>query len=335
MRLNGAIVADNARAWQRRAGVPLRAVVKSDGYGWGCAAMCAALEPVAEAYCVADAGELRQLRRFSPKQAIVLGAVALSDIAAVLDLDGVPTVSSVEEVDAAAAWARAKGQPPFLRVGLLPAAGWSGLTPEALAALAPTLVRADASVELWTHVTNLAEMGEHVRAFATAVEGARGRGLRIVGTEVASTAPLATAGALGSSVRVGIGLFGSGKAALPAVACALEIAAPIVRIERHSAGTRVGYGAVTLEREEELAVIRCGYADGLPQSLGGAGDFLSVGMQYATVRSARARTGRTAISILDASSDLDEFARLAGRSPHEVVTAFGNAARALEARKER
>jgi alanine racemase len=79
---------------------------------------------------------------------------------------------------------------------------------------------------------------------------------------------------------------------------------------------------------ETVATARCGYADGVPKGLEGADDILSVGMQYVTVRASRIDASSRQLVLLDAQSDLDEFASRSGRLPHEIVTAFGNRARA-------
>ncbi|MDQ2663661.1 MAG: alanine racemase [Candidatus Eremiobacteraeota bacterium] len=321
-------LAANALAWRRHAGVPIRAVVKGDGYGWGYAVLCDALDEVVDAYCVGDLEELLALRRHSRKPAIVLSGVSADRVAEVLSNNGIPTVSTQDEIASAVRWARDRGQRPHFRIGLLPSAGWSGLSAVQLEAIAPAIRSSDADVELWTHVTDLMAVQEHLRSFDGLVSRARTLGIRVAGTDVSSTAPLAHVGARGTSVRIGVGLFGSGKSALPEVTCALRISAPVLRVERHSAGSRVGYGAATLERDEELAVARCGYADGLPQSLAGVDDILSVGMQYLTARMSRCDARHVSVVLLDGASDLDVFAARAGRTPHEVVTAFGNASRA-------
>jgi hypothetical protein len=51
-------------------------------------------------------------------------------------------------------------------------------------------------------------------------------------------------------------------------------------------------------------------------------------MQYLTARAARCDKNRTQVVVLDGKSKLDAFAARAGRLTHEIVTAFGNAARA-------
>jgi hypothetical protein len=51
-------------------------------------------------------------------------------------------------------------------------------------------------------------------------------------------------------------------------------------------------------------------------------------MQYVTAREARLDPTAAQVVLLDRSSNLDEFAAKCGRLPHEIVTGFGNSARA-------
>jgi alanine racemase len=162
-----------------------------------------------------------------------------------------------------------------------------------------------------------------------AIRIAQAAGVRLAGSDIASTVPAAAGDVQGTSVRIGVGLFGAtGGPAVPGVSCALTVIAPVVRIERHSPGTRVGYGGTMLRMAESIATARCGYADGLPKTLAGADDILSVGMQYVTARASRLDAAASQLVLLDRSSSLDAFAAQCGRLPHEIVTGFGNCARA-------
>jgi alanine racemase len=167
-----------------------------------------------------------------------------------------------------------------------------------------------------------------METFQAAVRTFEAARVHIESRDIQSTFPLAADGTLGDSIRVGIGLFGAtGGFSVPGVRCALRVSARVVRIERHSAGTRLGYGGTMLRDGETIATARCGYADGLPKALAGADDILSVGMQYVTVRASRLDASGTQLILLDGEADLDAFAARCGLLPHEIVTAFGNRAR--------
>ncbi len=322
-------VARNARAWREFAGVELYAVVKAQGYGWGTAPLVRALENIADAYCVADAEELNELRRHTQKRAVVLSAIEPDRLAEVLRANAQPTIGSPAELEIVRRVLADMRAPLHVRVGVRPAAAWSGISLDELRDFAPALAACGAQVQFWTHITDFARRSEQARTFREALRLAREAGVRLSGTDIAGTFSLAADGAQGSAVRVGVGLFGAtGGLPVPGVRCALRLRAPLVRLERHSPGTRVGYGGTMLRMGETIATARCGYADGLPKDLAGADDILSVGMQYVTVRASRLDGSNSRLVLLDESGDLDAFAAAGGRTAHEIVTALGNCARA-------
>ncbi len=323
------MLAANAKAWRDFARVPVRAVVKSDGYGWGLETMVRALESTVQSYCVADADELRALRAYTNAPVIVFGTVPLARFGEVLDADGQPSVSNVQELAAAAQWFRAHSKPLRVRVGLRMSAAWSGLDPRDVARFAPELRAASAEVEAWTHITDLDDSERQLELFEKALEELSRAGVRVSDTDICSTFPLARGIRRGSSVRIGVGLFGAtGGPAVPGVACALRFSAPVLRVERHSAGTRIGYGGTMLGMDCTVAMLRCGFGDGLPASMEGKNGVLMAGMQYSAVRADALPADAREYVWLDRQADLDEFARAAARPVHEIVTHLGSCARA-------
>jgi len=316
------IVERNLLAWQAFAGLPVRAVVKSNGYNWGARAMVAALDPVAAGFCVADADELFALRGATKKPVVLLGAVEHSRLNDVLDAGGVPTLDTVAELEIVAAWAGARGRRPLVRVGILPSAGWSGVSIEQLRSLAPALARAPVDVELWTHLTDPAGAIEQLEAYRQGVELLEAADVRLVGGDVAATAPAAAGHVAGTHLRVGAGLFGASSGWVPGVTCALRVRAPVVRSQHFAAGTRVGYGDTVLSAPSSIAVGRCGYADGFPNVAASSPVILSVGMQYVTVPIEAVDVDGT-IHLIDERTDLDALAAAARRGVHEIVTTLG------------
>lgn len=323
------ILAANARAWRAFSGVPVYAVVKGDGYGWGYGRLVHALEGVADGFCVSDADELREVRKYTQAPVIILGSVEPDRLAETYRANAQPSIGTPTELEIAQNIFASAGKPLRVRVGVRPAAAWTGLSLEGVRTFAPALAAAGALVQLWTHVTDFEERRIQIETFRNAVAAMQAAGVRLEGTDVASTFPLAADGPLGSLVRVGVGLFGStGGFRVPGVRCALKVSAPVIRVERHAAGTRLGYGGTMLADGETVATARCGYADGLPKGLAGADDILSVGMQYVTVRASRLDPETGQLILLDKEVDLDAFAARSARLPHEIVTGFGNRARA-------
>lgn len=77
-----------------------------------------------------------------------------------------------------------------------------------------------------------------------------------------------------------------------------------------------------------VAILRCGFGDGLPASIEGRNGVLMAGMQYSAVRADELLPDAREYAWLDRQANLDEFARAAGRPVHEIVTQLGRCARA-------
>lgn len=326
------IVAGNARAWRDFAGVPLRAVLKSDGYNWGAARLARALEDQCDAFCVADADEFFALRPATSRPIVVLGSIDASRLAGVLDGDGRPTIGSRDELAIASRWAAANGRPLGLRVGILPAAGWSGLDLPALADMATPLAQSGAAVEVWTHLTGPDAAAGQIARLEDGVALLRRAGANVASIETASTFSTADRSGPGDRTRIGVGLFGAtGGPVVPGIRNAIRLTAEAVKVEDYPAGARIGYRSRVFDGPMRVATLRCGYADGYPKDADGLDDILSVGMQY-TMLATEAVAPGAGVRLLDQNTDLDAFAAAAGRSVHEIVTTLGAAARNLEER---
>lgn len=323
--LDSAIVVRNFKAWHAFAGVPVRPVIKARGYGWGFEPLVMALDALCDCYCVGDIDELFEARRYSSHPMIVLTSIPANRMSAALDAGGIPTITSRDELEAVNRWVRQTGIKPKIRVGVLPAVGWSGLSLREIGELAPHLAASRLDIEVWSHVTDYANTAMLQGHIAQAVQTIRTHGGHVIGTDLASSFSLARSGALGTSARVGIGLFGStGSNIVDGVRCALMLQAPVVKDQFFPAGTKIGYGERVLESDGNLLTVRCGYGDGLPKSLGTSSDIVSVGMQYTTMRPG-GQSASGAVQLLGARSDLDAFAADSNAGVHEIVTALGNA----------
>lgn len=318
------MVVGNVRAWQTFAGMPVRAVVKADGYRWGANRLVRALDDICPAFCVADEEELFAVRRVTKKPIVVLGDVAVDRMSRVLDAGALPNAGSREHLAAAARWARSNGRVARLRLGVRSAAGWSGLSLARLRDLAADAASSGAEVEVWTHITDPSLADEQIAALSEGVALLRSAGVRVTGSDALSTFSAGAGYVAGDYSRLGVGLFGAtGGAVVPGVANALRVEAPVVASERVAAGTRVGYGNVRTAADVVVASLRCGYSDGYPAGAAGSDNVLSVGMQYAHVR-ADAEPGEI-VELLDERSNLDELAKRANRLVHEIVTTLGSA----------
>lgn len=329
--LDPQVLASNAHAWHAYAGVPVRAVIKCDGYGWGAGRLVEALEGACDAFCVSDFEELEQARRFTARPIVLLARIAPAELPAALDAGGIPTLETPEDIAICARWQTAHGTAARVRIGILPAASWSGVDPDGLRQLAPALAAANFDLEVWSHVTDPQIARQQTGRVTEAVRCLTSAGVRVSGSDVCSTFSLVENGAAGSNVRIGVGLFGAAGTAVPGVRCALQVSAPVVRCDYLKKGARVGYGRGELAQDGYVLTARCGYGDGLPKTLAGTSDIISVGMQYVTLRAPSAVEPGTPVRLVDAHTDLDRIAAAAGTGAHEFITAFGNASQRMNA----
>ena len=237
--LDGAALRANAAAFAAL-GAPVAAVLKNDGYGWGARRLAAELDPVVESYVVADEDELTALRPATGRPIRLLADVPAERLGRVLELGGIPNVSTRAGLAAAAAEAARRGG-LTVRVGVLDAAGWAAIPPADAPAFAAAAAGTGLAVELWTHVSSATRSEAILAGFAAARETFAAAGVPVVSTDVASTAWAAPATAH-DRLRVGAGLFGARLGAPVRLRCALRLRAPLVR--RYPPGTVgwAGYG---------------------------------------------------------------------------------------------
>jgi alanine racemase len=298
-------------------GAPVAAVLKSDGYRWGARRLARELDGVVESYIVADADELAALRPATAKPIRLLADAPPGRLGDVLDLGGIPNVSTVAALDEAGAEARRRNG-LTVRVGILDAAGWFAVRAADAAAFAAACADRGVTVELWTHLTSSAREAALLVAFQAARGAFAAAGVPLAGLDVASTAAARTG--LGfDRLRIGVGLFGARLGTCVTTRNALRLTAPVVRRLGPGELPWAGYGDIAVPSDRSAAVLRCGYGDGFPRSMAGIADILSVGMQY-TVR--LTDDERDARVMIGAGDELDALAAHAGVSPHELVTGF-------------
>jgi alanine racemase len=141
-------------------------------------------------------------------------------------------------------------------------------------------------------------------------------GVRVVATDAASTAS-SRRGLAFDRLRVGAGLFGARLGASVDIRCALRVTAPVARTFAPGEAGWAGYGDTRVVPNLGVAVVRCGYGDGLPKSFADGVDILSVGMQY-TARVMH--EGLDARVLIGAADDVDTLAARSGTIPQELVT---------------
>jgi alanine racemase len=315
--LDDDVIRRNAKRWREHSGAQVWAVVKADGYGWGAARLMRILEDDVAGFFLADSDEARAVRGITRRPIALLAEAPVDQTAALLDDGVIPNVASLESLAAAAGWATGRGRPARIRVGIVPAAGWSGLLEDAIEPFARAAASLPVEVDLWTHLTVPELWASQMERFSAARERFAAAGVHIAGIDVSgSLAAAARPQCDESLVRIGIGLFGAFG---PGLECAVRIDAPVTAVLRSDAVPSAGYRLPERVSKPWLAIVRSGYSDGLSLRLAGTNSIVSIGMQYAVLaRNEPERVGQT-LRLLDTSSNLCMFLENTGVTPHEFI----------------
>ncbi len=279
----------NVRALKRQArGSLFMAVVKANAYGHGAVAVAkAALAAGADrlgVVCVDEGEELREAGIKAP--ILVMGHTPASMAERAVALELTTTVSSHHYAEAVSQAAGTHGIKAPVHLKVETGLNRYGLPPEELLPLAESIRQMPGlDVEgLWTHFAtgDEADKGyvEHqYGAFRQVAEKLPWVRLR----HVANTATVLDTPELSlNMVRVGIGLYGcypslevDHEVPLQPV---LSLKSRVARLHRIDAGESVGYGRTwTAPRASVIALIMCGYGDGLRRTLSNKGSVLICG----------------------------------------------------------
>jgi alanine racemase len=282
-------IVENARAVRALAKTELYAVVKADAYGHGAAAVARALEQAraASGFCVSLVEEGVALREAGVALPIlVMGPSQLGGEDEIVAHRLVPVVASDDEVDALAHVAARRGQ--RIDAHLKVDTGMSRLGVPVARAGEVALACERAGIRVVGLMTHFAcadddDPGD-ARSMTRAQLARFAEADRLV---VAAGAPLHVRHVANSAgamlfpearldlVRCGIALYGNGHwasdAALPhARRQAMRLVTAIAQLRDVPAGATVGYGATwRAPRDSRVAVLPCGYADGLPRRASG------------------------------------------------------------------
>jgi alanine racemase len=274
----------NVAYLRRRAGVPLIAVVKADGYGHGAEAVApVCLDAGAEALAVATVEEALLLRARDVRAPILvfLGAAPRGEARAAADARLHVAAWRRDQLDALDDAARG-GEPIAVHLKVDTGLTRLGVSPDEAPEYAREIARRR-HLTLAGVYTHLATADEPDVSFArTQVE-------RFAEMVAALPAPprwqhvLASAGILAlaplgafTAARPGVALYGLPPAphlATPELRPALRLVSRLSRVRRVPAGTGVSYGLrYVADRERVIGTVPFGYGDGLPRraSPGGA-----------------------------------------------------------------
>ncbi|MBX7213524.1 MAG: alanine racemase [Thermoflexales bacterium] len=268
----------NAAALAARAGVPLMAVVKANGYGHGAVlAAKAALAGGARWLGVATAGEALQLRAAGlHAPTLVLGWCEADNAAALVEHDIACTIAEVGIAEGLAARAAAQGGRVAVHLKVDTGMNRLGVRPEdALDALQRLRALPGLRLEgLYTHFATADAADERdtraqLAAFNAVVAATAAAGLRPTWVHASnSAATLRHPAARFDLVRCGIALYGIDPdvetPAPPELRPALSLVTRVTQVKTIPAGAAVSYGGRwRATRPSRIATLPIGYADGL------------------------------------------------------------------------
>ncbi len=337
----------NVHSLQSLAGdAAIMAVVKANAYGHGIVPVArAALQAGARwlgVVCVDEGVRLRRSGIDAP--VLVLGHIQAGEVNGIIENSLTPTINSLEIAHALSGAAREANTVLSVHIKVDTGLHRYGSIPRDAIALAQA-VRSMHSLRLdglFTHFS-MAEDGENpyteeqFRRFLTAAEQIPGISVR----HVCNTAALLRAPHMALEiVRPGIGLYGCYPSPdlkdrlmlLPV----LSLKSRIARLHRLQPGQGVSYGHTwRADRPTTLALVMCGYGDGLPRSLSNRGSVLIRGARAPIVGRIcmdmcmvdvtdvpRVAEGDEVVIIGRQGNDeitADEVAELAGTISYEVL----------------
>jgi alanine racemase len=342
-------------AAQPRQGVT--AVVKAQAYGMGAAAVAqAAVDAGARGAAVARLSEARRLRQAGFGEPILLlGGVDPEDCAEVIRLGLSPTVSDWTTLEGLAAAASAVDAMCNVHVKVDTGITRYGAPPDEAMAMVRGIQHLE-HVQLEGFYTHFAAADDpdpffahqQLARFRAICEQLESEGLSLGLKHAANSAgTLRVPGAGLDTIRVGIALAGAYATGwvprIGSLRSAVSLKARVVRFHTPSVGSSIGYGRTyKVYRPMRVALVACGYADGLPRACSNRGRVLIRGQRAPLVGTVSMDMAMADVShlpdvevgdevvILGRQADdeitLDEFAESAGIIPHELLVRLGSRA---------
>jgi alanine racemase len=325
-------------------GAAVAPVVKADGYGLGAVAISRRLwAEGARSFFVARLAEGEALRvglgPDRPAAIHVLDGLTAASGPRLLAAGLSPVLSSLPQVSAAAAFARALGRPLVCGVHVDTGMNRQGVTPEEARALAQSIDRLR-GLDLDLVISHLGAATDpndpHNRRQLERFAAARALFPDARASLAASAGIFLGPDYRFDLVRPGVSLYGGGPEERPdpRLKAVARLTAPILDIRTVRPGERLGYGAkVVLERTTRVAVVAAGYADGVIRAARGEGyawfagarrPLLIVNMDLLAIDlgDAEAQVGQT-VEILGENAHLDDLAAAAGTVAHELLVRLG------------
>jgi alanine racemase len=333
------------------------AVVKAQAYGLGAAAVAqAAVDAGARGAAVARLSEARRLRAagFTDWPILLLGGIAPEECADIVKLRLVPTITDWPTATHLAQAAAGAGVRLDVQVKVDTGMTRYGAPPDEAMAIVRGLANLP-SLRLDGFYTHFAAADDPDPFFAhqqlarylAICQQLESDGLALGLKHVANSAGALRVPHAGlDTVRAGIALAGAyatGWVPRGALRPAVALKSRVVRLHTPSIGSSIGYGRTyKVYRPMRVALIACGYADGLPRACSNRGRVLIRGERAPLVGTVSMDMAMADVSHLpdvepgdevvvlgrqgSDAIDLDEFAESAGIVPHELLVGLGTRA---------
>ena len=324
----------NALRFQELCGTPLLPMVKANAYGLGAVAVARALERVAPwGYGVATGGEGAELRAGGITRPIVVFTPLLPDDSAMAALRQHGLRPVIGDIAALNAWTASGGGAFHIEIDTgMSRSGVRWHDQAALSELRTRLFGRDDWEGVFTHFhsadSDRASAVEQLERFGGVLESLDRRpGL----VHVANSAAAGLPGQDPNLARPGIFLYG-GRAGEHEPEAVAKLRARVVAVRRVRPGDTISYGAeAEAEAETTIATLGIGYADGVPRSLGEAGQVELAGsivpiVGRVTMDMLMVDTGDQPVAAGDVATifgglvSLDQQAELAGTVSYELLT---------------
>ena len=352
-------VAANVRALQQSANPRqgVTAVVKAQAYGMGAAAVAqAAVSAGARGAAVARVSEARRLRQAGfCAPVLLLGGIDPEDYAEVVSSKLTPTLTDWAMGEGLASAAHAAGETCSVQVKVDTGMTRYGAPPDEAMAIVRGL-RNLPSLNLEGFYTHFAAADDpdpffahqQLARFRAICQQLEAEGVSLGLKHAANSAgALRVPGAGLDTIRAGIALAGGYATGwVPRVGSlqtAVSLKARVVRFHTPAVGSSIGYGRTyKVYRPMRVALVACGYADGLPRACSNRGRVLVRGQRAPLVGTVSMDMAMADVSHLpdvevgdevvilgrqgDDEITLDEFAESAGIIPHELLVRLGSRA---------
>lgn len=352
------------------------AVVKADAYGHGAIPVAKLLEQCgADWFGVATVEEAIELRRAGVRKPILLlGGIYMSEPAALIEHDLIPTVSSTARLDTYAECARRLGKPIEFHLKIDTGMGRLGIPAGLLDSfldhwreLEHGCAGALRLAGFFTHLASAedrvaTQTDEQLEVFRASLDRLRALGVNPEWIHVSNSAALLARTDIEENlIRIGALLYGyclpivlpphTPLRSLPEFEPVLSFKSRVVFIKDHPAGTPLGYGASFFTRRpSRIATLPVGYADGLNRALSNRGSVIvrdsfarivgNISMDLTLVDV----TDIPGVSVGDEATLLgksggcavtaNEAARLLGTIPYEVLCSVGKRVPRIYVEKE-